>query len=138
MKSRPRSNVLTRTLSVSLAAAAIGLSSGCFVVALGAAGAAGAGTVAYVRGELDASLGSDYERAIEASRRGLEQVQFVIVSEKKDAFTATLVARTAEDKKVEVYLQKAGDKLTSLRIRIGLFGDEEKSRVLLEKIQAGL
>lgn len=125
---------LARAISIAAGAAALSLASGCLVIA---AGAAGAGTVAYVRGELDATVGSDYERVIDASNRALEQVQFVRVSEKRDAFSAVIVTRTAEDKKVEIRITKEGDRLTKVQIRIGIFGNEERSRVILEKIQAG-
>ena len=126
--------ILAKAASIAAAAAALSLASGCLVVA---AGAAGAGTVAYVRGELDATVGSDYERVIDASNRALDQVQFVRTSEKRDAFSAVIIARTAEDKKVEIRLTKEGDRLTKVQIRIGGFGNEKRSRVILERIQAG-
>jgi hypothetical protein len=135
MHSPPSSGTLARALALAAAAAALSLASGCFVIA---AGAAGAGTAAYVRGELDATVGGDLGRAADASDRALEQVQFVKVSEKRDAFSVVIVARTAEDKKVEIRLAREGDKLTKVRIRIGLFGDEERSRAVLERLQAGI
>jgi hypothetical protein len=113
------------------------LTSGCFLVAVGAAGAAGAGTVAYVRGELDVTLGKTYEQVVNASNRALVQLEFARVSERKDAFSALLTARTAEDKKIEVKLTKEGDSLTKVTIRVGVFGDETMSRAILEKIEAG-
>ena len=130
----PSTRTLSRALALAAAAAALCLASGCFVVA---AGAAGAGTVAYVRGELDATVGGDLGRVADASDRALEQVQFVKVSEKRDVFSVVIVARTAEDKKVEIRLTREGDALTKVRIRIGLFGDEERSRAVLERLQAG-
>ena len=125
--------ILAKAASIAAAAAALSLASGCLVVA---AGAAGAGTVAYVRGELNATVGSDYERVIDASNRALDQVQFVRTSEKRDAFSAVIIARTAEDKKVEIRLTKEGDRLTKVQIRIGVFVNEERSRVILKRIQA--
>ncbi len=108
------------------------------MVALGAAGVAGAGTVAYARGQLDATLGNGYDQVFAASNRALDELQLVKISEKKDAFSAILIARTAEDKKVQIRIAKEGDTLTTVRIRVGVFGDEEKSRTLLEKMRAGL
>lgn len=113
-------------------------STGCFLVAVGAAGAAGAGTVAYVRGELDATLGRRYEAVANSADSAIAQLQFVKVSETKDAFTWEIVARTAEDKKVDIKVSRQGDDLTRVSIRIGVFGDEEKSRVVLDRIKANL
>lgn len=138
MKLRSRHTISLRVLLLSFALAAGVATSGCFVVALGAAGAAGAGTVAYARGQLDATLANGYDQVLAASNRALDELQLVKISEKKDAFSAILIARTAEDKKVEIRIAKEGDILTTVRIRVGIFGDEEKSRTLLEKMRAGL
>lgn len=138
MKHRSRHTISLRVLLLSFALAAGVATSGCFVVALGAAGAAGAGTVAYARGQLDATLANGYDQVLAASNRALDELQLVKISEKKDAFSAILIARTAEDKKVEIRIAKEGDTLTTIRIRVGIFGDEEKSRTLLEKMRAGL
>ena len=51
---------------------------------------------------------------------------------------AVLVARTALDKKVEVALTNSGNKLTDIKIRVGIFGDEQLSLSILEKIKSGL
>jgi hypothetical protein len=116
-------------------AAALAATSGCFLAAVGAAGAAGAGGGAYGRGELDATLDGPYDAVISASDSALERLQFARIRETKDAFPAEIVARTAEDKKVDVKVAKEADRLTKVSIRIGLFGDEEKSKAVLENIR---
>ncbi len=116
-------------------AAALGSTSGCLVVA---AGAAGAGTVAYVRGELDAHVSADYEAVDRAARRAVSQLEFLLINEKRDAFTADITARSAADKKIEIKLAKQADNLTKVQIRIGLFGDEMMSRAILDRIKADL
>lgn len=128
---------LFRMLAVSTAVVALVLSAGCFVVAVGAAGAAGAGTVAYVRGELDTGISMSLEQAVSATNRALDQLELIRISEKKDAFSAVIIARTAEDKKVEIHLTKQGEELTTVQIRIGVFGNEERSRAILAKIDTG-
>jgi hypothetical protein len=134
-KKSPKSFVALRA---AIALAALAATSGCFLVAVGAAGAAGAGTVAYVRGELDASLGSPYDPVVRAAEAAVQQLQFVTVKETKDAFTAEIVARTAEDKKVDVVVSREADNLTQVKIRIGVFGNEEMSRAVLDKLKQGL
>jgi Protein of unknown function (DUF3568) len=119
-------------------AAALSMASGCFVAAVGAAGAAGAGTVAYVRGELEAHVGHPFEAVANAADNAVVQLQFAKISEARDAFSAKIVARTAEDKKVEIAVERESDNLTKVTIRIGTFGDEEKSRAFLEEMKARL
>jgi hypothetical protein len=117
---------------------ALAITSGCFLVAVGAAGAAGAGTVAYVRGELNATLGNQYNPVVDASSRAVSQLQFAMVSETRDAFNAEIIARTAQDKKIDITVTKQGDDLTNIRIRIGMFGNEEESRAILDRIKLNL
>lgn len=108
--------------------------SGCLAVAAGA----GAGVVAYVRGDLETTLANDYNPVVEATRSAIEALEFVKVSDHKDAFKAVVIARTAVDKKVEILVTKAGKNLTNIKIRVGLFGDEQLSLAILEKIKAKL
>lgn len=108
--------------------------SGCIVAAAGA----GAGAVAYVRGELEANLNTDYNKVVDSARNTIKDLEFAKVSENKDALKCVLVARTAMDKKVEVTITNSGKKLTNIKIRVGLFGDESLSLSILEKIKAGI
>lgn len=122
-------------LAVLALGATVMLNSGCLLVA---AGAAGAGTVAYVRGELTASLGNEFGAVTKATGRAIEQLKFAKVSESADALSARFVVRTAKDKKIEIVLTKVGEELTKLEIRVGVFGDETVSMTILDKIKANL
>ena len=112
-----------------------GLGSGC--VAIVAAGA-GAGTVAYLRGELEATLGGNLERTNQAVGKAVQELKFVRFSESKDALLVLTVVRNAADQRIEIRQEVLGEKLTRVRIRVGVFGDERLSRTLLERIQAAL
>lgn len=109
--------------------------SGCIVVA---AGAAGAGAVAYIRGELQATLSQTLEATDQAANKALTQLQLVKINETKDAFIAILTARTADDKKVEIKMTKVSAESTKVQIRVGVFGDETRSMAILDKIKANL
>ncbi|MDI1251426.1 MAG: DUF3568 family protein [Lacunisphaera sp.] len=121
-----------------LAAVLLGISlaglSGCLAVAAGA----GASAVAYVRGDLETNLHTDYTKVVDSARDSIKELEFAKVSENKDALKAVLVARTAMDKKVEITIINSGKKLTNIKIRVGLFGDEALSMSILDKIKAGL
>ncbi len=136
MKSTTKTSTLSfRQFFVALlAAAALAILPGCIVAAAGA----GAGAVAYVRGELDTTLTTDYSKVVESVRDSIKQLEFAKVSDNKDALKAVIVARTALDKKVEITITNTGKKLTNIKIRVGLFGDEQLSMAVLDKIKAGL
>jgi hypothetical protein len=107
---------------------------GCLAVAAGA----GAGVVTYVRGDLETTVATEYPKVVDSARRALKDLEFVNVSDNKDALKAVLVARTALEKKVEVTLTNSGKKLTDIKIRVGIFGDEQLSLAILDKIKSGL
>jgi hypothetical protein len=94
--------------------------------------------VAYVRGDLAATLNVPFERAVQASDLAVEQLRFEKVSEKKDALQAVLVSRSAADKRVEIRIEKVDDDATKLRIRVGAFGDEAVAVATYSQISANL
>lgn len=123
-----------RWMAALLLGMAVGVQSGCVVLAAGA----GAGAVAYVRGDLTATLDSSYDAACKASDRAIGQLEFARIGDRKDALSARLTARTAMDRKVEIVLTKMGDDLTKVKIRVGVFGDEAVSLAILDRIRANL
>lgn len=130
-----KGQVWYRSLLIALlAVVSLAAMPGCIVMAAGA----GAGAVAYVRGELNATVDSDYNRVVTAAGQAIKELEFAKVSENKDALQAVLVARTALDKKVEIKIANPGNKLTTIKIRVGVFGDEQLSQAVLAKIKAGL
>lgn len=129
------STVRVRLLSALLCLIPVSWTAGCLAVA---AGAAGAGAVAWVRGELDASLSSRLDAVANATDRAIQQLQLIKVSESKTAIDAEIVARTGQDKKIDIRLNRTGDTITRVRIRVGLVGDETLSRTILDKIKANL
>ncbi len=124
-----------RLVACVLGLLSLGLTSGCVVVA---AGAAGAGAVAWVRGELDATLGNSFDDVSRATSRALEQLQLAKISETKSALDAQFIARTGQDKRIQIRLDRTTDTLTRVRVRVGTFGDETLSRAILDKIRANL
>ncbi len=122
-------------ISVALGAAMLACS-GC--VAVVAAGAAGAAAVAWVRGELQTTLPADLDRSFGATKEAIEELQFVKVSERKDALLGVIVARNAADKKIEIKLENMAGNVTKIGIRVGVVGDQDLSLAILEKIKANL
>jgi hypothetical protein len=128
------SKLLVRALAVLALAVAVALQSGCVAVAVGA----GAGAVAYIRGDLEATLEGSLNATNKAADRAVSQLEFVKISDRKDALAANLTARTAQDKKVEIIMTKVSGQVTKVKIRVGIFGDEAVSLAILDKIRANL
>lgn len=109
---------------------------GCVALVAGAAGAAaGVGTYAYVSGRLEAHLEHPLDRVWEATQTAVEEnLEFSVQRADKDAITARMRAKQADGTEIRIDLERQGENLTRIRIRVGVFGDEAKSRLILEKI----
>jgi hypothetical protein len=124
----------TLVLAVILGGIAVGVS-GCLLVAVGAGAA---GTVAYVKGDLETTLDAGMDKSYAAALKSLEQLQIVPTQKLKDSLSAEIIARRSDDTKITVKLTRVDDKLTKLSIRVGVFGDQAQSTTIYERIKQNL
>lgn len=111
---------------------------GCVAAAITGGVAAGAGTVAYLKGELKSLEDANIDRVWRATEGAVNELNFIVTNKVKDAVSAKLDALTAVNKSVHITLKRKTDSLTEITIRIGTFGNEQLSRLILEKIQKRL
>jgi hypothetical protein len=111
---------------------------GCLLLAVGAGAGAGAATVAYVKGELKTTYAASLNRTWDATLSALKDLRINVYSSKKDATEGDIEATKADGTKVKITLEPAGPDTTSVRIRVGTFGDEEASRVINRQIASRL
>jgi hypothetical protein len=107
---------------------------GCLVAAVGA----GAGTVAYMRGDLEAVEAKDIDAVYAATKKAVEELELNVSSDTKDALSAVIVARDAQDKKITIKLKSTTEDTTQIYIRVGTFGSETKSRLIHDQIKKNL
>jgi hypothetical protein len=107
---------------------------GCVVVAV----AAGAATVAYINGDLEATVEASPPRVVEASEAALKGMEIEVTSSEKSGIDGRVVGRSALNKKVEITVKRESDTTSKLSIRIDTFGDEALSRQIYDKIRAEL
>ncbi len=125
---------LVRLFILASAASTLALTSGCVFAAIGA----GAATVVYVQGDLEDTLSAGLEKTVRAANVAVKDLAFVKVSENKDALLVTIVARNADDKKIQIKLESVSANVTKVNIRVGTFGDEALSLAIMDKIKANL
>lgn len=118
--------------------ALLAFSSGCAALLLTGGAAAGAGAIAYVRGELKSTETATLDKTWTATLAAMSDLELSVSTKQKDALSAKLAARGAGDKKIQVDLKRLTDKETEIRIRVGTFGDEVISRQVLDKIKKRL
>ena len=107
--------------------------SGCAALVIG--GAAGAGSYAYISGELKTNESVSLNRAWNATQKAVKKSGFTVTSKDKDDFYAKLIARGAGDKKLTIKLKKQSDNITEIKIRVGMIGDESMSRLVYDEIK---
>jgi len=112
--------------------------SGCAAVVVGAAAAAGAGTYAYVNGQLKTSEAVSYEKAQKAASAGLSDLGYSITATENDAIKTKYTARGSGDKKVTVTVEKISGTVSEFRIRVGTFGDKALSAAIMDAIKKHL
>jgi hypothetical protein len=115
---------------------AVGISGGCLLLA--GAAAVGAGAYVYVNGEYKATVDTPLDRAWEATRGAVEDLQLKVKTREKDGLIARLTADRADGTNVWISLDVAGEKTTQFVIRVGVAGDEAASRAIMDKIRARL
>ncbi len=106
----------------------------CVVAAVGA----GAGTVAYVRGDLETVEPQNLNTVYKATEKAIEELELTVSKKTKDAMSVVIVARDSQDKKITIKLSATAEGTTKLSIRVGLFGNETKSRLIYQKIHENL
>lgn len=108
---------------------------GCMVAAVGLGAA---GTIAYVKGDLQTEEPEPIDVVYEATLKALADLDLHVTSQSKDALVAEIITYDAQDKKIKIKLKTLTDNTTQLSIRVGVFGSETKSRLIYGKIRDSL
>jgi len=107
-------------------------------VAFLAGGAAGAGAISYLRGELQSTIGHDINRTWRATESAVAQLQFQVTEASADQTTGKLLAKNAAGTDVTIRLKRETENMTEVKIRVGVMGDRQMSEQILDQIKANL
>ncbi len=114
----------------------MGLLSGCAPLAFfGAGAAAGVGGYKYYKGALIVLYEAPYMETWDASLKALEEMGLVVLKAEHDLTTGKIKAKRADGKEVTLTFEYKSARTTEVQIRVGIFGDEEASMVIKEKIR---
>ena len=106
---------------------------GCVPLLIGAA--AGAGGIAYIKGTLEKNFDKPVDEMHRAGLSGLKSLDMTISEDKTTQHEALIAAKDKENKKITVKIEALTEKASKIRIRVGVFGDQEKSLMVLNAIQ---
>jgi len=80
----------------------------------------------------------DMDAVYQATLQTMEKLQLQVTTKAKDVFGAKVVAKSADGKIITVEIKPTEDKKTQFSIKIGAFGNEERSRTIFADIDAAL
>jgi hypothetical protein len=127
---RPGVVCLSATLLLALA------TSGCGALLL--LGGAGGSAIAFATGELTSQEKAPLAELDAACGVALEDLGYSQIGVERDAERVRWRATTAGGEPVDIHLRAKGPRRTEVRIRVGVFGDETHSRLVLEQIHQSL
>ena len=127
--------LINRAIAIGLIGFTLG-AGGCLAIVAGAA--AGAGTYLYLKGELTDTEEVPLDRAYEAAKAAVKDLEYRTKEQSKDALQARIVALEADGTEVHIKMESKGEKLTKFTVRIGVVGDESRSRLIMDKIKKHL
>jgi len=103
-----------------------------------AAAAVGAGTYYYIKGDLKRNYEAPMDKTWEATIKAVEALKLTVESQNHDALTGVIKGKMADEKSFEINLKRIGENLTEVGVRIGTFGDRERSEAIHNKIHSML
>lgn len=101
-------------------------------------GVAQAGTSSFIQGTLQAAFDRPMDEVVDAARRTLVKLGYAITREDIGPHYAQLLSSQADGSSIVVKFKKSSDAVTGLSIRVGFWGDNAVSRLMLEGIQKEL
>ena len=109
---------------------------GCAALLVG--GAAGAGSVVYVKGQLKEDMAASVPRVHDASISALKELSLPIIEDNHDKLSAKITSRFADGSDVWIEIESVTAESSKITIRVGVMGDEQKSRQILDGIHKHL
>ena len=117
------------------------VSTGCALfLAAGAGAGVGLGAAEYIRGELKQAYTAPMEKAWDASLAAVEDMKMRATEKSIDNLDQNreIKGKTDEGRDFQISLEVTSKEVTTVKVRIGVFGDEAYSRRIQEAIAKNL
>jgi hypothetical protein len=113
------------------------LSPGCAppMVATAGVSAVQAGTMAFVNGDMEIAARVPLGAAFAASHRGLARLEIPIEKETLHEGVGFLTGKLGDGRRIKIVLVRESPLVTKFSLRVGAFGDQPISRIVMVQIQ---
>jgi len=105
---------------------------GCVPLLIGAA--AGVGGMTFVKGKLVHNVDHTVSQANKASLKALKDLDLFVTSDELNKRSSVIKAEYESGKKISIFIDALTERSSKITIRIGTFGDHEKSQAILNAI----
>jgi len=89
-------------------------------------------------GKLKEEVNAPVPKVQTATSAALHELNLPIIQTKGDTLTAHVESEFSDGKHVWIDIERTSETTTTLTIRVGMMGDESRSRSILEKIKRRL
>jgi len=127
---------LKQSICICLLLVVVISSSGCVALFLGAA--AGAGGVYYFKGNLEKNYDYSVSQVHDSVLAALKSLGTFIKEDELNKHSAAIKFEFEDGTKGRVEVIALTERASKLKVRIGVFGDEEKSRKILNEIEKNM
>lgn len=134
-------NYLIKVLGVGLLTFVLITSAGCALfLAAGAGAGVGLGAAEYIRGELKQAYAAPMEKAWNASLAAVEEMKMRATEKSIDNLDQNreIKGKTDEGRDFQINLEVTSKEITTVKVRIGIFGDEAYSKRIQDAIAKNL
>jgi hypothetical protein len=98
----------------------------------------GTDAAAYSGGVLRAVASKDMTVVYNASVKALEALEVDVTEKAKDVFSAKVVGKAADGKKIVISIKPGDGDLTNFSIKVGSYGNKYRSQRIYDEIQKAL
>ena len=111
-------------------------SSGCFALLLG--GAAGAAGVVYIQGILEKNFDRGLKDTHTATLKALKAEDIFVKTDELNVANSEIKGEFDDGEKIQINIDALTEKSSKVKIRVGVFGDELKSNMIMSAIEKRL
>ncbi len=109
---------------------------GCVPLVVGAA--AGAGGISFVKGKMVKNFDHSLTSVHKASTKALKDLGVLIRDDDVTKHEAEIKAEFDDTKKVTITIEALTERASKITVRVGVFGDEDRSRMIMDAISKKL
>ena len=92
----------------------------------------------YTVGSYSGMVDSTPDKVTQAARKAVEELKLLEINSSGTKVDGKVTAKTAQNDAVTIDVEKAGDNVSKVSIRVGTLGDEAMSKSIMDKIKGNL